>query len=263
MLLGQLGSNVLKAAQASFIPLSAYNVLILALTQASGVTLAKCLGTGIAALNKQDAHSSQVAQKNAKKLGYTAISMGGILSLIACALFVGIPEHIVSLFINANEPGSEEIQEMAVTILRINGVGLIADTVRNTAGGGLRGYKDVYFAPIVSFITMTVLGLSIGAILTIPLEKDPEWLYVAKNLGTLMAAFAILYRFYVKEPNNTKAQTTNGEASELTQTEVPVKTSNNYCFQFFRKSQSCLTGKEPNFTPQRDQANAPDFRISS
>lgn len=151
LLAGLLGQEVLQAAQASFIPLSAVSVLFLALAQARTVTIADSLGTAEAALTNGDWNAYRIAHRNAKILGYVGLGISAYATLVIAALFVGTPRIIASLFIETHQPNSVHIFQMAQEMLIINGIGLLADMVRNVAGGGLRGYQDVLFVPIVSF----------------------------------------------------------------------------------------------------------------
>lgn len=225
MLAGQLGNDVLEATQVSIIPISAFGVLILALSQATGVSVAECLGAGKALLLKGERASYQVALKNSKTLGYAGLGIGSGVTLLIGSLFIGIPRQISSLFLNTDSSDSaaeEEILDMAETMLLINGIGLLIDTIRNVAGGGLRGYQDVNFVPIISFITMSVLGLSLGGTLAVGFDMGADTLFITRNIGMFIAAAAILYRFYAFDPANEVAEISASSSSNTTIASSPT-----------------------------------------
>jgi MATE family multidrug resistance protein len=200
LLAGQLGSDVLKATQVSIIPVSAFNVLILALAQATGVSVADCLGAAKGSLLFEgDSNTYQIALRNSKILGAASLSLGSAATLIIGALFIVLREQILSLFLGdptLDPTADQKVKDMAENMLIINGAGIITDTVRNVAGGGLRGYQDVNFVPIVSFIMMSVVGLSLGATLSLVLDEGADSLFITRYLGILVAAMATLKRFF-------------------------------------------------------------------
>lgn len=243
MLVGQLGSDVLEATQVSIIPISAFNVLILALTQATGVCVADSFGlaNGYLLAGKED--YKKIALRNSKILGYTGLAIGSVVSLLIAGLFIGIPKQISSLFLSSDNSDSsaaeEDILDLAGTMLLINGIGLIIDTIRNIAGGGLRGYEDVTFVPIVSFVMMSVLGLTIGGVLALEFDKGAESLFITRNIGLFVAAAVILYRFYALDPETrltdlaTRARATSvgSPTPGSAQFSIPKKKEN--CYAFF------------------------------
>ena len=70
-----------------------------------------------------------------------------------------------------------------------NGPSLIGDTVRTMSAGILRGYKDVDFAPLVSFLLMTVVGIGAGATACFGFHKTAVWLFAIRAITIYIAGF--------------------------------------------------------------------------
>lgn len=249
VLAGKLGPDVLQAAQVSIIPVSAFSVLVIALAQAAGVTIADCVGAAQAALEKGDKVSWAIAHKNAKILGYVGMGIGSYASLVAGGLFVGTPGLISSLFIDITQPGARHILEMAKMMLLINGIGLIADMLRNVAGGNLRGYQDVLFVPVISFITMSIIGLTLGGSLALATDLGASWLFIARNIGIFLAAVGICHRFYAMNATaEPVVEEVTGDIQDMVPTDMTADTSEMSRLTRYRSS-AANTSSYRNYCP--------------
>lgn len=245
---GKLGKTVLAAEQTSVIPMTAYTFLVLALAQATAVTISNHIGLSKGALQNSDHLSYRIAQANAKRIGYASLIIGGASSLIICGIFVGIPRQLSSLFIDTTEPDAEEILTLAQAMLIINGVGLVADSIRNISSANLQGYRDVIYAPLLSFMTMTLMGLSIGGALTLALDCSPTWLFITRDIGILLAAIAIAYRFFKTKPRDEETLALNEnvapDSANVSVNDIPARNYSPRLFQSTKERRGSETQED-------------------
>lgn len=204
IMVGVLGKNESIAAQVSIQPISAFNLALLGLAQPVSVLISNTIGEMRDKIRQQDHESVQIYQANIKKFGNAGIAIGVSASVITCGFLVGFPKQITSFF--NSEASAQDIEDLAQTWLFINAVGLIVDAFRNMASGALAGFKDVLFAPILSFITMSIIGLSGGGCLTFLLDGDADWLFSTRDIGILLATIGIAMRWMSKEYVEEKIQ---------------------------------------------------------
>ena len=199
-LLGLAGPKTPIAALASIQCILAYTFATSGLGQTVSVQISNLVGrlNALQQLNQlNQVELMHIVNRNIKKLGYAGITIGLIAASLACGLTIGIPKQIVGAFVTNTV--DEETMALAQAMLLVSGIGLMIDTVRNMSASALGGSKDVLFAPILSVITMSVLGLSVGGGLSLFLDWGANWLFITRDVGILLAAIAIALRWFNKD----------------------------------------------------------------
>ncbi|MBS0185359.1 MAG: hypothetical protein JSS34_03275 [Proteobacteria bacterium] len=204
MILGTLNRNTQIAEQISIQPIIAYNFILIALTQASGIIISQKLGQAekLKAQDRQEEY--KIALNNAKRLGSAAIAISFFSSLATAGLFIGLSHPLQRLFEGTpqdieSKDDWDTIQSLADTMLLVNSISLLADGPRNVGGGAFSGYEEVIFAPSVSFAFMSVLALPISAGLVLGAEFNPVWAYGMRAGGIFLSALTICYKWYQKK----------------------------------------------------------------
>lgn len=205
-LMGLKNPQAAIAALGSFEIISAVSLISAALGQASSVKISNILGEMSVLEKKGYIKGMHVLENNLKRLANSGILTGAAVTMILSAFMFGLPNQISSFFIDPANLHDAAILSMAKVMLYTNAPGLILDTVRTIGAGALAGSKDVVFAPAISFITMSLLGLSAGGALTQAADYNPDWLFITRNAGILFAAGGIISRLWLKnylpfEPN--------------------------------------------------------------
>lgn len=185
VLLGLLGKEYLSASQPSIQILCATNTLLQALAQATGVYISNLVG-------------ANASMKRVRHSGISGILNSVLLCLPITLLCFSIPRPLIMAFTHVDSH-DDDFFEMAQTIFYINAAGLLTgETFRQAGAGALRGQKDINFAPIWSFIMMSVLGLTSGALLSNYFEEGVDWLFITRDIGLILAGIMLMTRWALK-----------------------------------------------------------------
>ncbi len=227
-LVGNKGFKVSMAANGSFQIITAATLITAALGQGISVKISEQLGKMKIADQLEQYKDVMVINNNIKRLGNAGIITGTIATAALTAVLCSLPKQIQSMFISHDDKSYEEILLMSQAILMINAIGLIADTIRNMSASALGGSKDVMFAPIISLVTMSVLALSIGGIVSNYLDYDANWLFITRDIGILAAAVGISAKWLMKS-HVPQATATHAKYQEIVDSDPGE-------FRFFSKS---------------------------
>jgi Na+-driven multidrug efflux pump len=197
-LIARKGGNASMAANGSFQIITAATLITAALGQGISIKISEQLGKMKIAEQLKHFNEIEVINRNLKRLGNAGIATGALATTGLMAFLVSMPKQIQSIFVSQDDPDYQEIMIMAQSMLIINAVGLIFDTVRNMSASALGGSKDVIFAPIISMLTMSMMALSFGALLTEHWNLDANWLFITRDVGILAAAFAVSIKWLMK-----------------------------------------------------------------
>lgn len=251
LLSGVLGKNVLIAMEVSLQPICAYYLILQSLAQATSRLIAdevKILST-LANDNRTNKKLKEIVNTNIRRFAYCANIIGVTGSAVMCGLFVGIPKQLTEFFgTDSSNPNFNEILITAQAILLINGVGLLFDAPRNIAAGILRGFDDVIFAPLINFITMLVIGLSAGGVISLLLDWGANWLFITRDIGIILAAAGLVARWLFKSTQSvcsTQEFDVDGSQSSCFDSWCPL-----FCIQ---KTLSHASGASPANADQENQ----------
>lgn len=186
-----IGTNkYLKAAQPSIQYTSLLAATIQGLAQATGMITKR----NVSALEKAKITNNELeAKKWHKKNIRTVIVMNtaaGIVSSGIATAFYFARKPLVEFFL----PISIDplIKEEAETLLWINMLGLIPDSIRIVSSGALRGWDSILFPTIVSIILMIVIGIPTGWGLGTLFEKKAEIMFYARDIAMFISAGIIV-----------------------------------------------------------------------
>ncbi|WP_419418933.1 hypothetical protein ACNVED_10305 [Legionella sp. D16C41] len=197
-LIARKGGNASMAANGSFQIITAATLITAALGQGISIKISEQLGKMKIAEQLGKFNELKVINKNLKRIGNAGIVTGALATTGLMAFLVSMPKQIQSVFVSHDDPEYQEIMIMAQAMLITNAVGLIFDTVRNMSASALSGSKDVMFAPLISLLTMSMMALGVGALLTEHFDLDANWLFITRDVGILAAAFAVSIRWLMK-----------------------------------------------------------------
>jgi len=200
-LVGLKGKDASLAANGSFQIITATNLIIAALSQATSVTLSKVLGEMNVVYSQNNMGLLGALNKNSKRVGYSGIAIGTGLTVVLSVVLICLANRLSSIFIGSatSVERYEDVLEAGTTILIINAAGLIADSLRILAASALGGSKDVVFAPLISLFTMTFFAIGIGALLTEQFNLNVNWLFLTRDIGIAFAAIAVFIKWYRKD----------------------------------------------------------------
>ncbi len=201
ILAGKLGKEVSIAQEVSSIPITAFITLLMGLVIATNVEISHAMGKLKAALeHHEDAAFTERLQKNVNRLGNTAFIIGLPLACCAGLLFTCFSKPISEIFLDTSQDIPKETLKLTQTLLLINSVGLIIDTLNSISTFNLLAIQDTLFALLLS-TGASLSGLSAGAYLS-QANKKAEWLFISLVLGNLITALAVTHRWLKKSSFN-------------------------------------------------------------
>lgn len=128
--------------------------------------------------------------------GYVALHMGVVWMAFAAGLFLTIPRHLVSLYIDIGDPQNQATLGVALAILPIAALFQVFDGTQAVAGGVLRGYKDTRVPMLLCFLGYWLIGITAGCILGFVLNVGAVGLWLGLALGLAVTAIALTLRYH-------------------------------------------------------------------
>jgi MATE family multidrug resistance protein len=134
--------------------------------QCAGVTFMVPLGLGQAATVRVGLAAGAGDPAGVRRAGSAAIVMGVVFMSLTAVLMWTLPESIVGLFIDAEDPANAVVLRAAVTFLGIAALFQIFDGGQVIGAGALRGLKDtrwpMVFAAIAYWLVGVTMALGLG-----------------------------------------------------------------------------------------------------
>ncbi|MFQ5568817.1 MAG: MATE family efflux transporter [Rhodothermales bacterium] len=174
------------------VPLAAHQVAI----QCAAFTFMVPLGIGIATSVRVGQAVGRGDPVGARWAGYLGVLLAGVFMLCAAILFWTVPESIISLYLDLDNPANADVVRLAVTLLGVAAVFQIFDGVQVAAAGGLRGLKDTRVPMVLAFVSYWILGLSIGYLLGFVGGWGARGLWWGLVVGLASASVLLTGRFH-------------------------------------------------------------------
>ncbi len=188
---GLIGSDCLQAQQISMNLVSPYTMLYVGFTNTGYMLVSRHYSA-------VRANASHDAFMNVRTIGTVTTLLGVVAATTVGTFMVSMPRQICNLYIDVNDPHNEEVLIMAQAFLITNGIGLLFDSMRISNADLLKGLEDVLYAPLLSLFFMSMVGLTAGGCMTLILDWGADWLFITRDVGVLLAAISIAYRWLKK-----------------------------------------------------------------
>lgn len=185
LLMGRLGTNEV-AAHAVALQLAATAFMVpLGLGMATTVRVGIAYGRG--------------DHEGVRKAGWTSLAMGTGFMSMTCLLFLAVPETLVGIFLNREDPNAEVALGLAAGYLAIAGLFQLADGAQVVAAHALRGLSDTKIPMVLALFGYWAVGLPISYTLGFVLDWRGTgiWLGLAAGLG--FVAVVLVTRFALRE----------------------------------------------------------------
>ena len=181
LLMGLLGTTALAAHQVAL--------------QCAAITFMVPLGIGIATSVRVGQAVGQRDTEGVRWAGYVGIGLALLFMIGTAVAFWTLPEAIISIYLDVNDPSRRETVELAVALLGVAAVFQVFDGLQVAASGALRGLKDTRVPMAIAFFSYWILGLSAGYLLGFVLEQGAVGLWWGLVLGLSSAALLLVFRF--------------------------------------------------------------------
>ncbi len=181
-LMGQLGT----------VTLAAHHIAL----QTAAVTFMVPLGISFATTVRVGQLMGQGNLRGARLAGFVGMGIGATFMGMMALLFWTMPQTIVSLYLDVNNPDNADVVQMAMALLGVAAMFQLFDGVQIIAAAALRGLKDTRIPMLIGVIAYWIVGLGSGYWLGIRLEFGGVGLWLGLAIGLAAAACILSWRFY-------------------------------------------------------------------
>lgn len=186
---GMIGTNY-QAANQIALTLASFTFMF-----ANGLSVAAMIRVG-----------NQIGLKNYSKLKVVVTSiilMTIILYTFFALLFLIFKEELPLLFLNINDPRSQNVLEISSYLLLIAAVFQISDGLQVTILGALRGLHDAKVPMIITFISYWVVGYPVCIYLGLytPLKAEGIWYGLLAGLTVSAGLLYFRLKYKIKQLN--------------------------------------------------------------
>jgi len=143
--------------------------------------------------------------------GITAIGMSAIYAVCTSAVFLLIPETLISLFLDPNEPERANLLRIGVSLVMVAALFQLVDGLQVLALGLLRGVQDTTVPMVMATVSYWLIGLPAGYVLAFPLGFGGVGLWLGLVIGLAAAAIMMLWRFWARSVKITPQTTALAE----------------------------------------------------
>ncbi len=184
MMIGWLGTNALAAAQVTQQWMFLLIVPIFAMSEAAGILVGQSVGAG-------DYHQLRA-------IGNSSVMLALSLVLLFSTGFIFLPNFFASFYINIHLAKNVAILHLIHILFIIMAITLVLSSMRDVLSGALRGLLDTQFPMQIGLIVMWCLVLPIGYWFAFPLHTGVIGFKMGGNIGMLIGAGIIYWRWYSK-----------------------------------------------------------------
>lgn len=182
-LMGYLGTVILAAHQIALQTAAITFMVPVGISYATTIRVGQMVG-------RNDA-------EGAKLSGYVGIGIGVCFMSCTALLFWTIPDRIVAMYIDINNPENLSVVKTAISLLGVAAMFQIFDGMQVIAAGALRGLKDTKVPMLIGFFSYWCVGLFSGYILGIQLGWGGVGLWLGLVLGLAVTSVTLTWRFTV------------------------------------------------------------------
>jgi len=174
------------------IELAAHGIAI----QLASLTFMVHLGFSQAATVRAGRALGRHDELSLRRGGVTAIGMSAFFAVVTSLIFLAIPETLVSLFIDPNEPDRAVLLRIGASLIMVAALFQLVDGLQVLALGLLRGVQDTTVPMFMATISYWVIGLPVSYLLAFTLGMGGVGLWLGLVIGLAVAAVLLLWRFW-------------------------------------------------------------------
>ncbi len=174
------------------IPLAAHGIAI----SLSGATFMIHLGLSNAATVRVGNAMGRRDADHMARGARIAIAISVLVSVAMVILFLSIPEVLVGVFVDADDPNRQAIIAIGVALLLVSALFQFVDGAQAMALGLLRGVMDTRAPMIIAAFSYWGIGLPCGYIFGFTLGWGGVGVWLGLVVGLSSAAVLLMWRFW-------------------------------------------------------------------
>ena len=181
---GLFTASALMMGWLGTIPLAAHGVVI----QIASITFMVHMGLSNAATVR--------AGNALGRGGHTAIALSMLFAALTILVFLMLPDPMISLFLDRDEPAREEILRIGAVLLAVAALFQLVDAAQVMALGLLRGVQDTKVPMIMAAFSYWAVGVPCSYLLGFVLGWGGVGIWLGLSIGLACAAISLSWRFW-------------------------------------------------------------------
>ncbi|WP_232825554.1 MATE family efflux transporter [Albibacillus kandeliae] len=174
------------------VPLAAHGIVI----TVSGATFMVHLGLSNAATIRAGNAFGRGDRAHMRRGAIAVCALSLVMVALTVAAFLGIPEPIVGLFLEADAPARAEVIALGVTLLAVAALFQLVDGAQVIALGLLRGVQDTTVPMIIAIFAYWAVGLPAAYVLGFTFGFGAVGLWFGLVFGLAGAGIILMLRFW-------------------------------------------------------------------
>lgn len=130
--------------------------------------------------------------------GVVALALSAFVAAITMVLFVAVPEPLIAIFLDPEDPARADIIEMGITLLILAAVFQLVDGAQVVVLGLLRGVQDARVPMVYAAVSYFGIGLPAAYVLGFVLDWGATGIWIGLVLGLAGAAVLLNHRFWFR-----------------------------------------------------------------
>lgn len=174
------------------IPLAAHNIAL----QLASITFMVHLGlSNVATIRAGNAYGRGDLDHMLRG-ARTVIIMSLGMAVLTIVLFIALPEPLISVFMDRDEPARDQILEIGILLLALAALFQLVDGAQVIALGLLRGVQDTTVPMVLAGVSYWLVGMPASYILGFTLGWGGAGIWLGLVLGLACAGVALMIRFW-------------------------------------------------------------------
>lgn len=174
------------------VPLAAHGIAI----AMASVTFMVHLGLSNAATIRAGNAFGRRDPEHLARGGSTVILMSFVMSIVAIAVFVALPEPLINIFLDSADPAREQIISIGIGLLAMAALFQLVDGAQVIGLGLLRGVHDTRAPMVIAAISYWIIGIPCSYLLGFVFDFGGVGVWSGLVIGLAFAAVLLLARFW-------------------------------------------------------------------
>lgn len=189
---GLFAASAIMMGWLGTIPLAAHGIAV----QLASVTFMVHLGLSNVATIRTGHAYGRHDPTNMRRGAVAVTAMSLVFALATIALYLAVPEPLLSLFMEPDDPRRSEILAIGVGLLAMAALFQLVDGAQAIALGLLRGVQDTKIPMIYASVSYWIVGIPCSYFFGFVLEMDGIGVWLGLVIGLAFAACLLSGRFW-------------------------------------------------------------------
>ena len=133
-----------------------------------------------------------------RKGAFAALLISFITVVLTVILFLTVPEFLLGLFVDPDDPERPFILEIGVSLLLVASLFQLVDACQVVTLGMLRGVQDTGVPMVIAAVSYWLIGAPAAYVLGIVWGLDGPGIWFGLVIGLFVASVALSYRFWIQ-----------------------------------------------------------------